>query len=95
MRRLQPLLITILTVEVHTHYQLQLLQLATNGTLHFNFEENDEYNYTLSDVLGKPVKTGIISPSQNEVNLQYLSTGVYILTISNTHYQQTEQIILR
>lgn len=67
----------------------------STGVVHFDFEEDNTYIYTITNVLGNVLKTGAISPSANEIDLQDLTAGVYFLNINSSNYKQTERIILQ
>jgi len=60
---------------------ISLFPNPTAGKVHFKGLENKNCNYTLSDISGRIVKMGVLSPVVDKLNLSDLENGVYILKL--------------
>ncbi len=67
----------------------------TNGNLYYVINNNEEFNYTITDITGKIIQTGQIGNVVNTINLSNFDKGIYLLTVSNKSYTQTDRIILQ
>jgi hypothetical protein len=77
-------------------YETPKIELYPNPSndhkVYFNSNNNFE-TYTVKDLQGKEVKNGKLF--SNEINLEELKTGIYILQLTNSNNQSyTHKIIL-
>ncbi len=56
-------------------------------------DTNETYKYTISDTTGKTIRTGVINKGAASVNIDGLSKGLYLLTVSNRSHILTGKII--
>lgn len=66
----------------------------TNGELIYILNTTETYNYTIINTLGQALQTGILSTNINKIDLTQLPKGVYLISIYNKDYKQTDRIIL-
>lgn len=66
----------------------------TNGELIYVLNDNDTYNYIITNILGQTLQKGVLNTDVNKINLEQLPKGVYLITITNKNYTQTDRIIL-
>ncbi len=57
--------------------------------------EGAEYDYTITNNLGQVVQLGKLTKDVNQLNIKSLPKGVYLITIHNKAYLQTDRIILQ
>ncbi len=67
----------------------------TNGSISYLINKNEEYTYTISDVMGKVLQSGTFADKVNSINLSTFDKGIYIITVSNKEFTQTDRIILQ
>ncbi len=67
----------------------------TNGELIYILINDDEYDYQITNTIGQVVQNGKINTNFNKINLEQLTTGIYLITIQNKSYTQTDRIILQ
>jgi hypothetical protein len=60
----------------------------------FNIEWDNDIaaNYMLTNTIGKSVKTGMLSSGLNEIDVQSIDTGIYILTVNHNNRILTKRI---
>lgn len=74
---------------------LLLYPNPTQGELIYVLSEEATYNYQITTTLGQVLQTGSISKRLNRIDLDHLPRGVYMVTVSNKTYLQTDRIILQ
>ena len=67
----------------------------SNGEVNYVILKDAEYNYTITDITGKILLTGILKDTINTINLANYDKGVYLIIVSNKEYTQTDRIILQ
>jgi hypothetical protein len=67
----------------------------TAGSIFYDLKVDDSYSYTISDVTGRVLETGIINSANNQLNLSTFKNGIYLINIKNNNYIQTDRIILQ
>lgn len=67
----------------------------SNGDVNYVILKDAEYHYTITDVTGKILLTGILKDTINTINLANFGKGVYLIIVSNKDYTQTDRIILQ
>ncbi len=72
-----------LTNEIFNYSDLKLVPNPAKETLVLSSSENFESNYTIYDVSGRTIKTGVALSNQN-INISALQIGVYYLKLENT-----------
>ena len=74
---------------------IALFPNPTNGSISYLITNNEEYTYTISDVMGKVLLSGAFADKVNTINLITFDKGVYLITVSNKEFTQTDRIILQ
>ncbi|MEP3836039.1 MAG: endonuclease [Algibacter sp.] len=59
----------------------------------YNIEAKEVLNYKIIDLLGKTLKTGHVSPSNQVINVSNLSKGIYLLKLELNNQSMTKKII--
>ena len=67
----------------------------TTGSIFYDLKVDDSYAYTISDVTGRVLETGIINSANNQLKLSTFKNGIYLISIKNDNYIQTDRIILQ
>jgi len=65
----------------------------TDGIFTLDFEADDVYNLTLSDMTGKILFREAVSGQSVQMDISNYSAGVYLLTINNGKGQTTIRIV--
>lgn len=73
---------------------VQLYPNPSNGELIYVLNTTETYNYTITNTLGQALQTGVLNTNINKINLSQLLKGVYLISIFNKDYRQTDRIIL-
>jgi hypothetical protein len=74
---------------------IALFPNPTNGSINYLINKNEEYTYSISDVMGKILQSGTFADKVNSINLTTFDKGIYIITVSNKEFSQTDRIILQ
>jgi hypothetical protein len=53
------------------------------------------FSYSLTDMSGKTVKAGIVSETDNQVNISELEKGLYLIKITGNNFNFTRKVLLR
>jgi hypothetical protein len=67
----------------------------TTGSVFYELKDEDSYTYTIIDLTGRILETGIISNANSQLNLSKFKAGIYLITIKNNKYTQTDRILLQ
>ncbi len=73
---------------------VQLYPNPSNGELIYVLNTTETYNYTITNTLGQTLQTGVLNTNINKINLLLFPKGVYLISIYNKDYKQTDRIIL-
>ncbi len=77
-----------------TKINIMLYPNPTNGELIYVLSDNVEYDYEITSILGQTLQSGKLNTQINKINLEQLPKGLYLITIKNSTYKQTDRIIL-
>ncbi|MCA0430495.1 MAG: T9SS type A sorting domain-containing protein [Bacteroidetes bacterium] len=83
------------TTNAQQKINILLYPNPTNGELIYVLNTTETYNYTITNTLGQAVQTGVLSTNINKIDLAQLPKGVYLISIFNKDYKQTDRIILQ
>jgi hypothetical protein len=67
----------------------------TQGSIIYNITDEEAYEYIITDITGKTLSGGKINNSVNQIDLSLFEKGLYLITISNKNYKQTDRVILQ
>jgi hypothetical protein len=67
----------------------------TTGSIFYELRAGDSYTYSINDLTGRVLETGTISAATNQINLSTFKAGIYLISIKNNNYIQTDRIILQ
>lgn len=67
----------------------------TDGQLTIKSDLNGNFNYSITDINGKQMKSGIIKGEQDQLNVSDLSNGFYILNIFSESQVIEKQVFIR
>ena len=59
----------------------------------YHIEANEVLSFQIIDLLGKTIKTGQVSPSNQAINVSNLNKGLYILKLETNNQNITKKII--
>jgi Leucine-rich repeat (LRR) protein len=72
----------------------QKVNIYPNPTKHsINVSLKEKSNYTLININGKVIKTGTLTPQQNNIDISKAANGLYFLTLENENKLITKKII--
>jgi hypothetical protein len=83
------------TTNAQQKINILLYPNPTNGELIYILNTTETYYYTITNTLGQAVQAGVLSTNINKINLAQLPKGVYLISIFNKDYKQTDRIILQ
>jgi Leucine-rich repeat (LRR) protein len=72
----------------------QKVSIYPNPTKHsINVSLKEKSNYTLININGKAIKTGTLTPQQNNIDISKAANGLYFLTLETKNNSITKKII--
>ena len=76
--------------ELNNRLNISFYPNPTKNVVYFNFENQDQYKYLLTNMNGKAVSNGLLN---NELDLRYLKAGIYFIHISSNDKYIVKKII--
>lgn len=76
-----------------TANQIKIYPNPFSENLQFQLETQQEFKYTIYDVFGQEVLSGIGTTKDNVINTSFLKQGIYFLQINTKNNQYTKKII--
>lgn len=93
MKRSEPFLLEVLGA---IGSSINLFPNPTDGLIRLNgLLEGVEYTYQLFDLSGKVIVTGMLNSNEDEISLDNLEEGVYLIKIENEYAIHSSKIIIR
>ncbi len=65
----------------------------TNDILNIETTNNENFSYAIYDLSGKQVQTETVLPASNQININHLSNGIYIIHLTSQNSKTTHKII--
>ena len=67
----------------------------TSGSIYISLNENTTFTYTIIDVTGKTILNGIIDSNNEEIKLNGIEPGIYLITVTNDRFKQTDKLVIQ
>lgn len=80
---------------VNKKINVSLYPNPSNGVVKYILSNQDIFDYTITDLTGKLLQTGVLKEGMNDINLSSFEKGIYLITIKSVEYKQTDRIILQ
>ena len=81
-------------VDSPKHSEISIFPNPTDGKIYFSGLENKSYEFSLMDVTGKSLKTGILPSKATFLDVSQLKKGVYILNLKSGTSQISRKLEL-
>ncbi|MBX7206400.1 MAG: T9SS type A sorting domain-containing protein [Bacteroidia bacterium] len=75
--------------------EVLIYPVPTKSAVQIEFSATEKIKYTLTDITGKVVQTGNFTNKYNELNLSFLKSGIYIISLQDTLGQTTTRKIVK
>jgi len=81
--------------KISSEHKIQIFPNPNStGIVNYNIENSSDYNYAITDLTGKILQSGKLNGLKNAINLTDFEKGMYLISLSNDSYRQTDKIIL-
>lgn len=84
-------------IKVNAQQKVDLLLYPnpTHGELIYVMRKGVDFTYQITNNLGQVIQTGSINEEYNKIDLTQLPKGIYLITVGNGNYIQTDRIVLQ
>ncbi|PNQ72836.1 RNA-binding protein [Hanstruepera neustonica] len=82
-----------LSTESFSSQTIHISPNPTNDILNIETTSNGSFSYAIYDLSGKQVQTETVLPASNQININHLSNGIYIMQLTSQNSKTTHKII--